>query len=1010
MKVRFIAIALLATLTIFPSNAIVYEELPDDCRQWVDSVMQTMDLHARIGQLFMPAAMSTPDNGWPEKIKMWVEQCKIGGIYFSGGDLNNQAVATNRLQQIASSTRQVPLMVGADAEWGLAMRIPGTIQFPHNTMLGAVTDTSLLFAYGQEMANQCRSMGMQVDFGPVADVNNNPQNPVIGDRSFGADPKQVAWRAAAFASGLASGGVLPVAKHFPGHGNTAEDSHEQLAKVTNSREGLNTTELYPFRYLISNGLEGIMAGHLSVPALDTVTHLPSSQSPVIINGVLREELGFDGLCITDALAMKGAAASFSGVNCIRSLQAGNDILLKPVNLVSDIKAVEEAVSQGLLTEELINEKCRRVLAYKYVLGLVNYPHIDVENLQADLHTPEAEALNRQLHEAAMTLLRNEKDFLPLRHLDTQRTAIVLLGQNAPEWKYSENGAPYTDSQFAARVLQYQENSDIIYLTEGCQLDQGDLAHVLNTYDRVIVGVYANTAVQRKWIERMRPLAPKLCIVFFSSPYSIARHGAILKEASAVLCAYEKTELAQQVAAEAVFGGIDIKGVLPAPIGSYYRLGDGLTTEKSRIGYGWPEQEGMSSEVLSTTDTIIAEAIAAGAFPGAQLLVARNGRIVLSKAYGHIDADKSRKTETTDLYDLASLTKVMVTTPAIMTLCEEGKIRLDEPVSNHLPALRESDKAKLTYRQILYHESRLAAGINFYLNLIDTASYSAERLLSSRCDDEHPDFFDTKTWVAHNFSYYTDLMSPEPRDSFKLKVAEGMYVHTSFRDTVVKLICDSNLRKYARYCYSDIGFMLLGFAAETLTDQTLDVWAESSLFASLGAYNTLYHPLNRFSKERIVPTALDTTLRHQLLRGYPHDEAAAFIGGVSGNAGLFSSAQDMVKYLQMLLWNGTYGGHRYFEPSTVRFFTSKRSRLSRRMLGFDAAEPNTSYSQTTSELAPKCTYGHTGFTGTCFWTDPQNGLIFILLANRIQPDRTNRTMFSMDVRTRLQDVLYESIVR
>ena len=989
-----------------PLNIAVAED--DACRAWVDSVFHALDFHARVGQLFMPCTVPEKEGGaWYAKMCRWVRENKIGGLYFSSGNVYDQVLATDACQRIAAETGLPPVLFGADAEWGLAMRLPGTIAFPHNTMLGAVQDTALLVELGREMARQCKRVGVQLDFGPVADVNSNPSNPIINVRSFGSDAKEVAWRTSAFVSGLSEGHVLAVAKHFPGHGNTAEDSHLQLAKVSNSRQGLDTTELLPFRALIDEGLEGIMVGHLSVPALDTVSHLPSSQSPLIVDGLLRQELGFDGLAITDAMEMKGASAGSSGLNCIRALQAGNDILLKPVNLPADMRAVEEAVKKGLLTEDMINEKCRKVLTYKYRLGLSETPLCDTAALMADLHTPAAEALCRRLNEGAMTLLRNENDFLPLRHLESLRTAVILLGQAAPQQTRTPGGAPRSDNPFARMLQQYQEDIDIFYLTPGGPLDREDVATVFSGYDRVVVGVYDHSALQRKWVNRLKPLSSRLCLTLFSSPYTLASYGGILETAASVLLAYESTPCAQEAAAEALMGGIAVNGKLPCPIGRYYARGAGLETDKCRLSYGWPEQEGLSSDVLSRVDTLMATAIDTGAIPGGQLLVARNGRVIWNKAYGFTDVWNKRPVETTDIYDLASLTKAVVTTPAVMTLYETEKIKLTDPVANYVEELNDTDKASATYLKMLWHEARLVPYIGFYRHLIDTASLAGQAFATVRCDEFHTERLDADAWVMPGFRF-SPLVSATPSDSFPLQVAEGMYVHASFRDSVAHIIAQSSLRRRAGYCYSDLGFILMGFAAEKVMGKNLDRWAAEDLYAPLGAVTTGYHPLDRFPEERIVPTALDTVLRHQLLRGYPHDEAAAFLGGVSGNAGLFSSASDLAKYLQMLLWQGSYGNQRFFEPSTVRYFTGRRSRASRRMLGFDAAEPVASKIQPTSEKAPKATYGHTGFTGTCFWVDPVNHLVLVFLTNRIHPDRTNQTMLKMDLRTRLQDAVYDAL--
>ncbi len=960
------------------------------CTHWVDSVMQTLDRRSRVAQLFMPVASARQSSGWPEKIAQWVAKEKVGGIFFDKSTIEEQAMATRNAQALA----QVPLMVAADAEWGLAMRLGDAMAFPQNTTLAAIQDSSLFYEYGKAMAEQLKEMGICVSFAPVADVNNNPANPVINTRSFGADPQHVAAVASAYAHGLQDNGVMAVMKHFPGHGNTAEDSHERLARVLQTRAGLDTVELVPFRRLVAEGIDGVMVGHLSVPALEPVAQLPASQSSRIAGVLLHDSLGFDGLCFTDALVMKGSGSSYSGVNCIRSLQAGNDILLSPVNLAGDITAVVKAIDKGILSDSLIDAKCRKVLTYKYALGLSKAAPIRLDSLQQRLHCPEHLALDLRLHIEAMTLLRNERDFLPLRHLDTQTTAVVLLGVTAD------------NNPFVEQLKAYQENIGV-YSVKADNTDLTALLRQLQDYDRVIVGVYGNRRAQQLQLKTLSTL-PHMALCFFSSPYTIDRHGDILLRADAVLCAYESTDLAQQAAAQAVFGGNKVNGRLPVPIGKYYPLAWGLDTEKTRLSYLYPENVALSSEHMAAIDSIVDDALQQGAFPGCQVLVAKDGAVVWNKAYGYIDSEHSRPVTTADIYDLASLTKAVACTPAIMALTEQGKIHLDEPVSRFLPLLQEGDKADISFRQLLYHESRLTPFVPFYQMLIDTASYTSPFFLTYNADSVHTLRYDEHAWAPASFRYNPQLLSSHPRDSFSLQVARDMYVHASFRDSVLKRINQTELLRRKRYVYSDVGYILLGFAAEQAEQTSLEDYVLREFYAPLGAYTTCYHPLQRFEAGRLVPTALDTCLRHQLLCGYPHDEAAAFLGGATGNAGVFSNANDLAKLLQMYLSQGTYGGHRYFEAATVRFFSSSRSKLSRRMLGFDAYEPNPKKTQPVCESASPATYGHVGFTGTCFWIDPQNGIVYIFLSNRVHPDRTNNILAKLDVRPKIQDIVYQSM--
>ncbi|MBO5847400.1 MAG: serine hydrolase, partial [Bacteroidales bacterium] len=625
---------------------------------------------------------------------------------------------------------------------------------------------------------------------------------------------------------------------------------------------MDTVELLPFKHLIHAGIDGLMVGHLSVPALEKDVLLPSSQSRAITGALLHDSLGFKGLCFTDALVMKGTVSSYSGMNCIRSLQASNDILLSPANLPADITAVVKAVEKGLLSDSLIDAKCRKLLTYKYALGLSKQQPIQLDSIVDVLNHEQAKALNLRLHVEAITLLRNQNDFLPLRHLDSKKTAVVLLG------------ASDKDNAFVQQLKAYQENIDVYPVLAGNENDREDLAEQLKTYDRCIVAIHANTRQQQLWLARLRHL-PHLALCFFSSPYSMALHGDILQEAEAVLCAYENSELSQKAVAQAIFGGNSISGRLSAPIGKYYPCGWGLDTEKTRLSYLYPENVDMSSLRMMAIDSIVEDALQREVFPGCQVLVAKDGAVVWNKSYGYIDHEHSRAVSNDDIYDLASLTKAIACTPMIMSLAEQGRLHLDEAVSNYLPALKEGDKSDLSFRQMLYHESRLPSFVPFYQMLIDTSSYASPFFLTYRADSVHCMRFDENAWAPGSYNFYPHLVSSTAKDSFSLQVAEDFYVHDSFRDSVIRRISDADLLKRKRYVYSDLGYLLMGFAAENIARKTVEDYVFDEFYAPLGAYTTSYHPLKRFDASRIVPTTLDTCLRKQLLCGYTHDEAAAF---------------------------------------------------------------------------------------------------------------------------------------
>ena len=405
----FIVLCLMPALAAWTDNVSLLQKMENDarCQQWVDSVMRTLSLKERIGQLMVYTIAPTQDKANVDLLRKVVREYKIGGLLFSKGEIQDQVALTNQAQQWAD----VPLMITLDGEWGLAMRLKDTPRFPRNMVLGCIRNDSLLYEYGREVARECREMGIQVNFAPVADVNINPRNPVINTRSFGEDPKNVARKVTAYARGLEDGGVLSVSKHFPGHGDTNVDSHAALPTLPFTRERLDSIELYPFRKAIEAGLGGIMVGHLAVPVIEPEKGLPASQSPRIVRGLLQEEMGFPGLVFTDALVMKGAAGH--GSVCKRALQAGSDVLLVPRRIKEEVEAILRAVRLEMLPEADINRRCRKVLTYKYALGLSRKPHVQLSGLTTRLNTADARKLISRLRLASTTLVSNRNGALPL---------------------------------------------------------------------------------------------------------------------------------------------------------------------------------------------------------------------------------------------------------------------------------------------------------------------------------------------------------------------------------------------------------------------------------------------------------------------------------------------------------------------------------------------------------------------------------------------------------------------
>lgn len=956
---------------------------------WVDSVFDSMTYDERIGQLFMVIADPKSDNRNMQKLLRYVNELKIGGILYHKGNPLVQAQVTNKLQKAS----KVPLFVSLDGEWGLSMRLSETTRFPKNMMLGAIEDDELIRLYGEEVARQCREMGIQINFAPSIDINSNTDNPVIGLRSFGENPQAVADKGIAYARGLENGGIIAVAKHFPGHGDTSDDSHYTLPVVRHDKKRLEEIELLPFKRYIYEGFAGMMTAHLSIPALDK-SKRPSSLSPLVVNGLLKKELGFKGLCFTDALAMKGASANKKDNPSVMALLAGNDVLLAPANPTRDFQAVKEAIDENILNIEDIEEKCLKILRYKYITGLNNYKPIELKGLLERLNSPHAAWITARLNADALTLLKNDNELIPLKQLDKKKIAVLSIGGDKK-------------NHFQEMLNRYDSVACFNIDRHSTEVQIKQVYSKLSEYDVIICGVHT---VRIPESEALRKLAAEKEFIysFFTIPYFCKSYAKSIEQAQAVLMAYESTPLAQEYAAQLIFGGIAAKGKLPVSIPDLYIAGSGLFTDKTRLGYHEAEEVGLDQTRLDVIDKIVQEGLDEKAFPGCQVLVAKDGMIVYNKSFGYQDNTLKYPITETTVYDVASMSKAAGTLLAVMKAFDEKKFTLNNKLSEFVPELKDSDKKDLTIKELLYHQSGLTPTINFYLSAIDKESFTGS-LYSKTKNATHPVRFDAQTYVRNDFKYLPSLVSTTSKPGFTTEVAKNFFVHESFKDTIIQSIKKSKLSTRGKYVYSCVNFMLLKMITEKTTGVALDEYLNSMFYNRLGTRNTFYNPLHYIDTTRIAPTEDDGFVRRQLIKGYVHDEAAAFHGGVSGNAGLFSTANDIAKISQMLLNQGTYGGETYLSVETSRLFTSSKSPNSRRGLGFDKPHAGNPKLSPCGVLAPASVYGHTGFTGTCFWIDPDNKLIYVFLSNRVYPTRANSKFGELDIRTRIQDTIYKALL-
>lgn len=933
---------------------------------WADSVYSTLTQRQRIAQLVFPKINPAQGQDSKATISRLIGKYGCGGLLFTQAPLADH-IAMNRY---AVSVAKVPPLITFDGEWGLAMRASESPRFPENMTLGAITDYKLIYEYGREIARECRLAGINVNFAPDADVNSNPANPVIGYRSFGEDPERVAKSATAYSLGLEDAGVQPVAKHFPGHGDTDIDSHEALPTINHTLAQLDSADLVPFKDFIGAGCSGIMVGHLAVPALDP-SGTPASLSSVITDKYLRKKLGFNGLIYTDALGMKGTAGSSENVS-VAALKAGADVLLSPLNPISDITAIDNAVKNGDVSEKIIEDRCKRILRYKYLLNAGKYPTESVDSLCDSINSPQAQALIEKLCDAAITVIKNDDSLLPI---NSTKVSVVNIG--------ARHTATFSDI-----CSHYADISS-------------------KDPDVVIAAVYSDNLASRQALEKLTREHSDIVAVFFINPYKVAKFADIVPKLKAIVLAYENLTPMQQSAAQALFGGINVSGKLPVNIKGIAHAGTGYKLSKTRLGFSSPAAQNIHAWLTDSIDNAVGHLLRHGGVPGCQVLVAKNGYIVFDKSFGHLSTPASPKVNRQTIYDLASVSKAFGTLAGIMKTYDKGLIQLDDSIVKYIPQLTDSAKRRITVRELLYHESAMPASLNMFDLMFDKSTFSG-KLITPRRNSINNIKIQNRAWGNRAAKIRRDITSANQTDAYPIEAADKLFTGRHTYDTIMQRIYDIPLRQTKAFNYSCLNFCLLMDIEQRLTGISHDNYVGQEIFNPLGAYRTGYRPRTWTDPANIAPTEHDTFLRRQTLRGYVHDELAAFSGGVQGNAGLFANADDIAKYCQMLLNGGSYGGKQILSSETTRLFTTDKSPTCRRGLGFDKPDvENLDYSPTCDEASPEV-YGHLGFTGTVFWVDPTHDLIFVFLTNRVYPTRDSAVFNRSYIRSHLFSLVYSAI--
>lgn len=937
--------------------------------KWVDSVYQTLTEDERIAQLIMVAAFSNRDSTHIKELECHIRELKVGGLIFFKGNPTKQAQLTNYYQSIS----KIPLLIGIDGEWGVAMRLDSVLPYPRQMVLGASRDEALAYEMGVSVGNQCRRMGIHINFAPDVDVNNNPNNPVINDRSFGENKYWVARLGLQYAKGMQDQGVLACAKHFPGHGDTETDSHYSLPVVKGDRRRLDSLELYPFKYLIDNNIMSVMTAHLSVPALDTVPNAASSLSRPIVTGLLKNELGFKGLIVTDALNMKGVTDYYGpGEVTAKALAAGNDLLEFVEDVTQSISMIKMYMARGEISAEQLEHSCKKILMAKYWAGLSNYKPIELKSLVEDLNCCENYLTVKKIIKKGIVVAKNEEKIIPLENPELYNTAVVAVGSNV--------------------FTPFQEMCTNYIHADYYSIDKNDvpaswdtLYSVINDYNLVILSLQNTsrfvskklglTPLEIDFVNHVLSLNKKVILVCHGNPYILNQFKGLKN----VIVAYEDLELNNQLSAQVLFGASRANATLPVTVNPDFLMGTGeITQELGRFEYLYPEEKGLDHLPFQYIDTIMHEAIANKATPGAQVFVAKEGKVIYHKSFGYQTYDSAIAVKNYHLYDVASLTKVLATTVAVMHLYDDHKIRLDAHLGDYLPELKGTNKEHLIIQDVLLHQAGLVAFIPFY----------KKTLVNGKPDN---------------------IIYSETRDSnYSIRVAPNLFMHHDYEPFVWEQIIQSEIKRPGEYVYSDLGFILLRRVVEEVSGMSFERYLDVYVYKQLNLANLTFNPLNKLNPDWIVPTEDDTFFRQQRLLGTVHDQTAAMLGGVSGHAGIFASANDVGIIMQMLLNGGIYGGKRILKESTVHLFTKKQIKTSRRGLGFDKPETDPKKASPVGKEVSPLAFGHTGFTGTCTWVDPKYNLVFVFLSNRVHPSAENKKLVEMNIRTRIQDAVYEAI--
>lgn len=967
---KFVQVSFILTVLITGISGVnkAEQELAD--KTWAERKLEAMTLKEKIGQLFMVAAFSNKGEVHKKEISELVRKHQIGGLIFFQGGPVRQARLNNHYQNLA----KIPLFMAMDAEWGLAMRLDSTVKYPRQMTLGAIRDKHLIYDMGTQIAIQSQRIGMHINFAPVVDVNVNPMNPVIGTRSFGENKYEVAERAYQYMKGMQDQFVVANAKHFPGHGDTDVDSHLGLPVINHDMKRLNDIELYPFKELFKKDLKSVMVAHIHIPAIDSTKNKATTLSQNAVAKLLKKELGFDGLAFTDALNMKGVAKYYEpGETDLLALKAGNDVLLYPVDVVKAIAVIEKAVKANEVTEQDLDAHVLKILEMKSWAKVEEYAQVDIPHLYQDLNKKEYEALNYKLRESALTALKINENF-PVELSQDKKILNITIGKETAVFNETLSEYIHVDkirvalnkltTQKINELKSKSEKYDVIVLSVAC----------LNNQTRKAFGVTEGLKQLMSTVGSNN----RAVTFHYGNPYSLKD----FESCTNLVCAYDFHPYAQKAAAQSLVGSIKIDGQLPVSSGSFSQ-GDGIVIEsKGVLGFDYPSNAGLDDKTLDKIDSIVKVAMDSKATPGCQVLIAKRGRVVYDKGFGYTSYDKKNAVDHHTIYDLASVTKVLATGMALMKLSGEGKVDIEKQLKDYLPELDTTNKGAMIIKDVIAHQAGLRPYIPYWSKAMDGKKPSKDYFSKTKTID------------------------------YSLQVADGLYVKPLAKDSIYKWSNESKLIKKVDgkypYKYSDVGYYYMQRIIEKTTGQLLDQYLATQVYGKMSLPTLTFNPLKKHDKQLIAPTEKDTYFRNQLVHGFVHDQGSALMGGVAGHAGLFSNSFDVAQVLQMTLNDGDYNNHKFIKGDVISDFTEKQlDGDNRKGATWDRMRPEGK--GPSSDYASGLSYGHSGFTGTLVWVDPEYDLIYVFLSNRVHPDASNPILSKTDVRTKIQDVIYESML-